>query len=177
MLRRDLILFLYKFFWTGGIVRKSFWISDQSIHANTLWHSQVEVIGNERCNQPDWLGNFVSDRMMCAGSIEGGINTCVVKSSIYSWLLRSLLIRQLVQRWRIRLWSRRSEVQISGRQSSTQCCQRLATAAVFLQQELYFPRTMMRRWAPQTRYTRRCITASVLIDWLGHILLYLFSDK
>ena len=54
---------------------------------------------------------------------------------------------------RVRLWSGRSEVQISGRSNRTQCCQRLATAAIFLQKKLCCLVAMTRRWAPQTRHT------------------------
>ena len=46
----------------------------------------------------------------------------------------------------------------------TQCCQRLATAATFLRKKLCCPGAMTRRWAPQTRYTLRRITASIIKD-------------
>ena len=36
---------------------------------------------------------------------------------------------------RVRLWSGRPEIQISGRSNQTQCCQKLATDATFLQKE------------------------------------------
>ena len=36
-------------------------------------------------------------------------------------------------------WSGRSKVQISGRSNWTHCCQRLATAVIFLQKELCCP--------------------------------------
>ena len=39
---------------------------------------------------------------------------------------------QLVERQRVRVWNGMSEVQISGRLNQMQCCQRLATAAIFL---------------------------------------------
>ena len=39
---------------------------------------------------------------------------------------------QLVKWLRIRCWSGRSDVQISGGSNQTQCCQRLAAAATFL---------------------------------------------
>ena len=54
---------------------------------------------------------------------------------------------------RVRPWSGRSEVQISGRSNRTQRCQRLAPAATFLQKKLCCLGAMTRRWAPQTRHT------------------------
>ena len=59
---------------------------------------------------------------------------------------------------------REAEIQISGRSNRTQCCQRLATAAAFLQKELCCPGTMLRRWALQTRYTFWHNTASIMKD-------------
>ena len=65
---------------------------------------------------------------------------------------------------RVRPWSGRSEVQISGRSNRTQCCLRLATVATFLRMELCCPGAMTRRWAPPTRYTFRRNTASIMKD-------------
>ena len=57
-----------------------------------------------------------------------------------------------------------SEIQISGRSNQTHCCQRLATAATFLQKKLRNPGAMTWRWAPPTRYTLRRNTASIMKD-------------
>ena len=57
---------------------------------------------------------------------------------------------------------RRSEVQISGRSNRTHYCQRLATAATFLQKKLCCPCVMTRRWAPPTCYTFRRSTARLM---------------
>ena len=68
----------------------------------------------------------------------------------------------------------RSEVQILGRSNRTQSCQRLTTAATILQKKLCCPGAMMRRWAPQTRYTLRRNTANItknLNEVLSHPLL------
>ena len=70
----------------------------------------------------------------------------------------------LVKRQRARLWSGRSEIQIWGRSNRTQCCQRLATVATFLQMKLCCPDTMTRKWAPPTRYTLRRNAASMMKD-------------
>ena len=61
----------------------------------------------------------------------------------------------------LHLWS---EVQISGWSNRTQCCQRFATAAIFLRKKLGWLGTMTRRWAPQTHYTLRRITTSIMKD-------------
>ena len=69
---------------------------------------------------------------------------------------------QLFERERVRLWSGRSEVQTLGQSNRTQCCQRLTTAATFLQKMLCCPGAM--RWAAQTRYTLWRNTASIMKD-------------
>ena len=84
---------------------------------------------------------------------------------------------QLVERLRVRLWSGRSEVQNSGRSNRTQCCQRLATAATFLQKELCCPGAMMRRWAPPTRYTLQRITASIMKEMRDLFLIFLETNR
>ena len=71
----------------------------------------------------------------------------------------------MVEQYRVRLWSGRSEVQISGLSNYwTHCYQRLAIAVTFLRKELYCPGAMMRRWAPKTRYTLN--TASIMKDFI-----------
>ena len=55
---------------------------------------------------------------------------------------------------RVRFWSGRSEVQISGRSNRTHCCQRLATAATYLRKEPCCSGTITRRWAPQICHGR-----------------------
>ena len=62
------------------------------------------------------------------------------------------------------LCSGRSEVETSDQSNQTQCFQRLATAATFLRKELCCPGAMTQRWAPQTRYTFRHNTASIMKD-------------
>ena len=76
------------------------------------------------------------------------------------WLKRVTAL--LVERWRVRLWSGRSWVQISGRSNRRQCRQRLATAATFLWKELCCPGAMTRRRTPQIRYTLRRNTTSIM---------------
>ena len=62
------------------------------------------------------------------------------------------------------LWSGRSKVYISDRSNRTQCCQRLATVALFLRKKLHYPGAITWRWASQTGYTLRRITAIILKD-------------
>ena len=83
---------------------------------------------------------------------------------------------QLVERWRVGLWSWRSEVQISIRSNRTQCCQRFATAAKFLPKELCCPGAMTGRWAPLTRYMLRRNAASIIKDWIWLISMSCFPE-
>ena len=57
-----------------------------------------------------------------------------------------------------------SKVQLSDRSNRTQCCQRLATAAIFVQKKMCCPGAMMKRWAPPTRNTLQHNTASITKD-------------
>ena len=57
-----------------------------------------------------------------------------------------------------------STTSLAGVGAATQCCQRLATAATFLGKELCCQGAMTRKWVPQTRYTLRRNTASIIKD-------------
>ena len=78
------------------------------------------------------------------------------------------LFSKIIASWRLAgtrsPLEREAEIQISGRSNRTQCCQRLATAAVFFQKELCCPGAMMWRWALRTRYTLWRNTANVIKD-------------
>ena len=65
---------------------------------------------------------------------------------------------------RVRLWSGRFEVQISGNSNATQCCQWLATTAIFLRMELCYPGAITRRWTQQTRYATRHDITNIIDD-------------
>ena len=87
--------------------------------------------------------------------------------TLLSWSPKSnnfLWTSQLDERWRFRFWSGKSEIQILSQTNWTKCCKRLATVATFLQKKLCYPGAMTRRWTPQTRYTLRRNTASIMKD-------------
>ena len=67
---------------------------------------------------------------------------------------------------RVRLWNGRCKIQILGRSNRTQCFKRLATSVLFFQKKLCCLISMTWRYAPQTRYTLRRNTASVIEDLL-----------
>ena len=81
---------------------------------------------------------------------------------VYTIFILFAVLDFLVVEQRVRLWIGRPDVQISGRSNRTQRCQRLTTAATFLWKELHCQGTTTQRWAPQTLYTLRRNTASIM---------------
>ena len=43
-----------------------------------LREAQVEIIRTSTCNQTDWYNGVISDKMICAGSKTGRVDTCQV---------------------------------------------------------------------------------------------------
>ncbi|XP_076805137.1 uncharacterized protein LOC143449006 isoform X3 [Clavelina lepadiformis] len=50
--------------------------STTATHPDILQQAQVDIIGNKTCKQEDWLADFVTDRMICAGKPEGQRDAC-----------------------------------------------------------------------------------------------------
>lgn len=48
--------------------------------SDTLLQASVQVIDHTRCNAEDAYQGEVTEQMLCAGILEGGVDTCQVGS-------------------------------------------------------------------------------------------------
>ncbi|KAL2078014.1 hypothetical protein ACEWY4_025699 [Coilia grayii] len=53
------------------------WGETETVYlSHSLLSAQVRLISQERCTAPDVLGDRVDDSMICAGKMQGGVDTC-----------------------------------------------------------------------------------------------------
>ena len=74
-------------------------VSDGGKATHTLHEVQLTAFDRSTCNQPSWYANFLTDRMICAGDVEGGRGTCTgdsggplacVDESLTTWTVYGL---------------------------------------------------------------------------------------
>ncbi|XP_054905442.1 acrosin [Poeciliopsis prolifica] len=44
--------------------------------ADMLQEAELEVIETDRCNQKHWYNGLITEQMLCAGTLSGGVDTC-----------------------------------------------------------------------------------------------------
>ncbi|XP_048418012.1 transmembrane protease serine 13a isoform X2 [Stegostoma tigrinum] len=49
--------------------------------SNILLEASVNIIGTSTCNQRDFYNGAITDRMVCAGKISGGVDSCQINSN------------------------------------------------------------------------------------------------
>ena len=57
-------------------------LSGNSTFLGPLQQALVPPISNAVCSSPQYYGNAITDRMICAGFSQGGIDTCNVSEQI-----------------------------------------------------------------------------------------------
>ena len=66
--------------YTGTIATASGWgtLKEEGTPSCTLREVDVKVMSNEECRKTNYTENLISDKMMCAGDLKGGKDTCQV---------------------------------------------------------------------------------------------------